>query len=581
MAHDRGVRQFLRGAGAVLMATSLCAQQAQPAAPSIPPPTIRVTTHMVLVDVVVTDKQGKAIPGLKAEDFTIEENGKPQKIASLSTPADTTPAPAEPLPPGIYSNKPQYRSTGAPVTVMLLDALNTAFTDQAYARGQMLAFVKNNFKPSDRMAVFTLTGSLNVLQDFTSDPQTLFTALQNYKPQPQTFANSNRPVTSVELDSTARSTGTSLDPATGPLTDNSAAATLGGGGAAAAIANAQAALAAFAGAQIGYARDQRAILTLAALESLARILGGMPGRKNLIWVAGDLSDISFIPEDRNMSQEEIAEAQAGINTRRVAQHAAGNAAEVFRTAHAQEFRETAAHLASAQVAVYPVDARGLSISTDIDSQEAMRELARETGGRAYVNQNEIKVGVERAFADETAAYTIGYYPENKKYDNKYRSLKVKVKRDGVDVQNRRGYYAVDPTQVKGYNAQQQVATALGDVMPSTLVSFMAQVKPPAANSVPGKIGVTYLVDASTLSAEDAGGGKHLNVVFLASITSGGKIVSSSSQRVDQTFDANTYQQIVQKGMVLHMDLDPKPGELRLAVQDARTGLVGTINATTP
>lgn len=581
MAHDLGVRQFLRGAAAILLATSVSAQQAPQAGPTIPPPTIRVTTHMVLVDVVVTDKQGKAIAGLKPEDFTVEENGKPQKIASLTTPADTIPAPGQPLPPGIYSNKPQNRSTGSPITVMLLDALNTEFSDQAYARGQMLAFVKNNFKPSDRMAVFTLTGSLNVLQDFTSDPQTLFTALQNYKPQPQTFAGSNRPVTSSELDSTARSTGTSLDASTGPLTDNSPSATLRGGSASAAISNAQAALVAFEGAQVGYARDQRALLTLAALESLARILGGMPGRKNLIWVAGDLSDISFIPEDRNMSQEEIEEAQSGINTRRVGEHAAGNAAEVFRNAHAQEFRETAAHLASAQVAVYPVDARGLSISTSIDSQEAMRELARETGGRAYVNQNEIKVGVERAFADETAAYTIGYYPENKKYDNKYRSLKVKVKRDGVDVQNRRGYYAVDPTQVKGYNAQQQVATALGDVVPSTLISFMAQVKPPAANSVPGKIGVTYLVDASTLSAEDAGGGKHLNVVFLASITAGGKIVASSSQRVDQTFDANTYQQIVQKGMVLHLDLDPKPGELRLAVQDARTGLVGTINATAP
>ncbi len=581
MAHVLGVRQFLRTAVAFLMATSVSAQQAQPAGPSIPPPTIRVTTHMVLVDVVVTDKQGKAITGLKPEDFTVEENGKPQKIASLSTPADIMPPPAEPLPPGIYSNKPQNRSTGAPITVMLLDALNTAFSDQAYARSQMLAFVKNNFKPSDRMAVFTLTGSLNVLQDFTSDPQTLFTALQNYKPQPQTFASANRPVTSAELDSTARSTATSLDPSTGPLTDNLPSATLRGGSASAAIANVQAAFAAFEGAQVGYARDQRALLTLAALQSLGRILGGMPGRKNLIWVAGDLSDISFIPEDRNMSQEEVEEAQAGINTRRVGEHAAGNAAEIFRTAHAQEFRETAARLASAQVAVYPVDARGLSISTSIDSQEAMREMARETGGRAYVNQNEIKVGVERAFADESAAYTIGYYPENKKYDNKYRSLKVKVKRDGVDVQSRRGYYAVDPTQVKGYNAQQQVATALGDVVPSTLVSFMAQVKPPASNSVPGKIGVTYLVDANTLSSEDAGGGKHLNVVFLASITSGGKIVASSSQRVDQTFDANTYQQMVQKGLVLHLDLDPKPGELHLAVQDARTGMVGTINAIAP
>ena len=65
---------------------------------------------------------------------------------------------------------------------------------------------------------------------------------------------------------------------------------------------------------------------------------------------------------------------------------------------------------------YPVDARGLSISTSIDSQETMREMARGTGGPAYVNQNEIKYGVERAFKDEAATYTLGYYPENKKWD---------------------------------------------------------------------------------------------------------------------------------------------------------------------
>jgi VWFA-related protein len=536
---------------------------------------------MVLVDVVVTDKQGKAVPGLHADDFVVEENGKPQKISSLTTPADNAPAAASPLPPGIYSNRSQYRSTGTPITVMLLDALNTPFTDQAYARRQMLAFVKETFKPSDRMAVFTLTGPLNVLQDFTGDPQVLYAALQGFKPQPQAFASASQSTTSVSNASTTGNVVASLDSSTGPLTDNSASATLRGGSASAAIANAQAAMQAFEGAQVAYARDQRAVLTLNALGSLARILGGLPGRKNLIWVTGDLP-FSFIPEDRVMTADELAENLPSLDTRRVEEHSAGNYAATFRTSHAEEIRETASRLASAQVAVYPVDARGLSISTDTDAQETMREMARETGGRAYVNENEIKVGVERAFADESAAYTIGYYPENKKNDGKYRQIKVKVKRDGIELHNRRGYYAIDPTQTKGYNSQQEVASALGDIVPSTMVAFTAQVKPPSANSVPGKIGVTYLVDASTLSAEDASGGKHLNVVFFATIYSpAGKILANASQKVDQTFDANVYQQILQKGLMLHMDVDPQPGQLRLAVQDVRTGMVGTIKAATP
>ena len=547
----------------------------------VPAPTVRVSTHMVLVDVVVTDRQGKPVPGLRPEDFVIEENGKVQKISSLVTPAENSPAPAPQLPPGIYSNRPQYRSTGGPITVMLLDALNTPFTDQAYALGQMLRFVQGQYKPGQRMGIFTLTGSLNVLQDFTSDPQILYAALQSYRPQPQEFASTAAGTQTGAGSATARGTVSDLNASTLPLTSSSDPYL--GAGARIAIANAQGALRSFEGIDVGYAKDQRAVLTLNALNSLARILGGLPGRKNLIWATGDLP-FSFIPEDSTVSRAELAEDLPSLNTRRVGEHAAGNYAATFRESHAEEIRETATRLASAQVAVYPVDARGLSLSLAVDSQETMREVARETGGRAYVNENEIKDGVERAFEDESAAYTLGYYPENKKYDGKYRSIKVKVKRDGVDVQSRRGYYAIDPTQTKGYNPQVEVASALGDVVPSTLVAFSAQVKPPSANSVKDKIGVTFLVDASTLSAEDTSGGKHLNVAMYATIYSaGGKMLTNRSQKVDQSFDANTYQQILQHGMMLHMDLDPQPGnnQLRLAVQDNRTGLVGTINAPAP
>src|SRR5207249_4016647 len=91
--------------------------------------------------------------GGQPEDFVVEENGKAQKIATFAGPVQTASAPAS-LPPGIYSNRSQYRSTGGPVTVMLLDAINTPFSDQAYARRQMLSFVQDQYKPDQRMAVF-------------------------------------------------------------------------------------------------------------------------------------------------------------------------------------------------------------------------------------------------------------------------------------------------------------------------------------------------------------------------------------------------------------------------------------------
>jgi VWFA-related protein len=536
---------------------------------------------MVLVDVVVTDKQGKPVPGLHREDFVVEENGKAQKITSLVTPSENAPHAVAPLPPGIYSNRPQYRSTGGPITVMLLDALNTAFSDQAYARNQMLRFLKEQYKPGDRMGVFTLTGTLNELQDFTSDPQILYQALLAYKPQSREFSSGSQPVGLTEGPASAGAVVTALDASTPSFTDNMSSSV--GPGVALAVGNAQAALHSFEGVDVQYDKDRRAIMTLDALNNLSRILGGLPGRKNLIWVTGDLP-FTLVPEDRTVSKAELEEDLPSLNTRRVSDHAAGNYAATFRESHAEEIREIETRLASAQVAVYPVDARGLSISLATDSQETMQEVARETGGRAYVNQNEIKVGVERAFQDELAAYTVAYYPDNKKYDGKYRQIKVKVKRDGVDVQSRRGYYAIDPTLTKGYNPQAEVVSALGETVPSTLVAFSAQVKPPSANSVKDKIGVTFLVDANTLSAEDSSGGKHLNVAMYATLYSpAGKILANRSQKVDQSFDAPTYQKILQQGLMLHMDLDPQPGnnQLRLAVQDGRTGLVGTIDAPAP
>jgi hypothetical protein len=104
---------------------------------------------------------------------------------------------------------------------------------------------------------------------------------------------------------------------------------------------------------------------------------------------------------------------------------------------------------------------------------------------------------------------------------------------------------------------------LGDAAPATLVAFSAQIRPPAENSVKGKLGVTFLVDVATLSAEDASGGKHLNLAFFATLYSpDGKMLDNTSQKVDQTFNAEAYQQVLQHGLMLHMNLDPKPAPIR-------------------
>jgi len=167
--------------------------RAQETTAEIPSVTIRANTRLVLVDVVVTDKKGQPITGLKAEDFTVEENGKKQKV-SVFVPPGPGLTPAAQLSPGVYSNRPEHLSPGGPLTVILLDAINSPFRDQAYGRLQMLKYVQEQGDSGRQMAVMTLTDQLRVLQQFTSDPHILGTAIKNYKPQTQPVAAMAPPV---------------------------------------------------------------------------------------------------------------------------------------------------------------------------------------------------------------------------------------------------------------------------------------------------------------------------------------------------------------------------------------------------
>src|SRR5437667_11811681 len=104
---------------------------AQETPAEIPPITIRSNTRLVVVDVVVTNKNGQPVTGLKADDFAVEENGKRQKVSIFVPPGITNRTPSTPPPPGVLSNLPENMSPAGVPTVLLLDAMNSPFKDQA------------------------------------------------------------------------------------------------------------------------------------------------------------------------------------------------------------------------------------------------------------------------------------------------------------------------------------------------------------------------------------------------------------------------------------------------------------------
>ena len=309
-----------------IAATPAFNQTGAPAAPSTPPAaaappvqTIKATAQLVVVDVVVTDSSHKPIHGLKASDFTLTENNTPQVVKSFEehtalTPADATKFPPMPkLPPGIFTNYSPAPVNGA-VNLILLDSLNTPMRDQAYVRQQLLAYLKST-PPGTRVAIFGLSTRLFILQGFTSDPELLKTVIEK---------------------GLAKGSPLLDDQVGGGGVQNSVADNFEDmGGDPTLVAN----LRDFEAITQSFQLELRAKYTLDAMNQIARYLSAIPGRKNLIWFSGSFP-IDVLPDTSG------AQANPFIAV----------------ASSEEEFRETVALLARSQVAVYPVDARGLTNS---------------------------------------------------------------------------------------------------------------------------------------------------------------------------------------------------------------------------
>ena len=142
---------------------------------------LQSTTRLVQVSVVVQDKHGNPILGLTKDNFSVFDEKQAQAIQVFSVETNAVPEnPRPPLPPDTYTNRLAER-TAMPqsVTVILLDALNTEFSDQEYSRRQIIKFL-SHLQPEDRIGIYTLDYRLNVLHDFTSDSRGLIAAVASY-----------------------------------------------------------------------------------------------------------------------------------------------------------------------------------------------------------------------------------------------------------------------------------------------------------------------------------------------------------------------------------------------------------------
>jgi VWFA-related protein len=140
-----------------------------------PPPTIQVTSRLVVLDVVVTDKQGRPVTDLTKDDFNITEEQKPQQIKHFEGPDSHT------LPTGdlVHSTADLPKIGAAPVDILVLDELNTNFEDNAFSRYSIDTFLKNQGKTMPPTTLLVANDkSFMVLKDYTQDRMVLEAALK-------------------------------------------------------------------------------------------------------------------------------------------------------------------------------------------------------------------------------------------------------------------------------------------------------------------------------------------------------------------------------------------------------------------
>ncbi|MHB8653744.1 MAG: VWA domain-containing protein [Terriglobia bacterium] len=560
---------------------------------------IRTETRLVDISVVAQDSSGRAVTDLSRNDFQLYDNGKPVPIDEFSA-VSLQRAPVEALPPNTFSNR-----VGVPIiTVVLLDGLNTTFQDQSWARTEVVQFLEK-LRPEDRVAIFMLGEHLYVLQNFTSNPQILLAALRNAKVRNPREVEGSAPTQSNPDEADQASVNvmgspvpSSVDPgnnsnvaisaAQGAAAGPAAGAAAGFAGEAADMAQMEAIMNQFQAHTSAFFQVDSVQRTLDALIAIAKYLAHFPGRKNLIWVSSAFPiSIGFdTPRAPGDTRDQIHFTSDLERTNKILNAALNNA----------------------NMAIYPVDARGLvagapgttNLNNLYSTQDTMKELASETGGQAFVNTNDIARAMRTAADDSLSSYELGFYLHDIKWNNQYHALKVKVSRPGVHLRYRQGYFATKESPKTAKTGEQdKVETQLNQALYSPLDSPGMGLKvtlekvthhsDTRRNMATNKVVLWHKdrallainVDAHDIALKGGSGGGSGSVqlaMVLAQTAADGKVLDATRYDIKMRVADSGVQRLKGEGLRLEKWVDLVQGatSLELVVRDPNSGVLGSV-----
>jgi VWFA-related protein len=470
---------------------------------------------------------GHSVAGLAKDDFTISDNGKHQTIATFRviTP-ENRPLPRD-LPQGVYSNRvTTLNEEASGVTVLLIDRVNTEAGDQTEIRRQLLHYLETAPR-NERIAIYSLSNVLRVVENFTTDTERLRRMVET-----RGSAETSTQLTTDLLVEDLPVTGDAL---TDAMIQNSANEVK------------------------DWAIKDRVHATAFALETIAKHLSGQQGRKKLIWFTGAFPAAYTYTGQRNLT------TQIEIRT------------------FGDNIDKAAEQLNDANVAVYPVDPRGILAGFDAPGIDTMNLFAGKTGGKAFYAINDMESAIATIEDDGEITYAIGYYPVDQKLDGSFHSISVKVPGHSYEIRHRKGYYAAqfadDAKQITDKRRKTTLEAAFVDPLEATELGVIARATP--AEDKPGIYNLDLNLNLNDFHLDHQGeGAKERWVALLAIATEfpPKKKPNGSFEEIKLTLTKARLEEALRGGYRIRR---PYPagqltGALRVVVQDRVSGDIGSV-----
>ena len=519
---------------------------------------VKITTNLVQVDVVVT-KNGKPVTNLTADDFEVFQDGKRQVItnfayiSNLSDVPDSRVAKKDKL--FIPPSGPVKPEVPRRTVAFVVDDLGLSFESINRVRQQLRKFIAEQLQPEDLVAVIRISGEMGVLQQFTTDRRLL-----------------DRAVDQLRWNSCSRM-GIHLFQPASALSQN--------------LLN-----------EANPCVRDSVLKTTKALRFLVEAMGELPGRKAMVVFSDSLP------------QTLVATGSAASFPIRGLPDSEGSAESTFPygTDYGHLYYNVAEMAIRASVVIYSVDTQGIATTgitaldrfsgdarsvqkqmNDLLSQRSQSVLARREGGNILARQtggfqirNSNSFGLDQIMEDQGGYYLLGYRPPDETFDRRFHQIRAKVKRSGLSVRTRSGFFGVKEEEViKMKRGRQSMNLAAASPFGAQdieigLASFFVNSRDE------GSIIRTFLhLNARDLKFEQVGDRQDATLQLYGVIFGdNGSVVEEVTRRANLSLSQQGYDQTLRDGLRLRLDIGVKrPGsyQMRVAARDeasARTGSAG-------